>query len=308
MMAPLKSTHTYRSVAASLIGLLNISELSAQTRLEARIETRAKARAEISAQDVQDLIRADGANTRAALYQVTNCKGIAVISHGAGGSESGYSYLAKALQEQAWFTVVPGHRESGIPALRQQMNGKGIKAGLANLITDASAYRGRFMDIEAALAYARQHCHTDTTVLIGHSMGAATTMLLAGAHNKLALQAPSLPFDAYVAMSPQGVGSIFPSHAWSGISKPVMTMTGTKDTELGGLAWETRLDPFKDMQPPCKWSAVIDGATHMSFSGMTRDKQEKELIISTTLHFLDQIKNRQCSLPAVIAGIEIKSK
>ena len=85
-------------------------------------------------------------------------------------------------------------------------------------------------------------------------------------------------------------------------------MTGTKDTELGGLVWETRLDPFKDMQPPCKWSAVIDGATHMSFSGMTRDKQERELIINTTLSFLNQIKSRQCAQPAAIAGIEIKSK
>ena len=70
-----------------------------------------------------------------------------------------------------------------MPALRQHMKGKGIiggKNGLSSLVTDDGAYRGRFLDIQAALQYAQQHCASDTTILLGHSMGAATTMLMAG--------------------------------------------------------------------------------------------------------------------------------
>ena len=265
-----------------------------------------------STTETQHLHREDGTETLASIYPVANCKGIAIISHGAAGSETGYVYLAKALQEQAWYTVVPGHRESGMPALRQHMKGKGIigglKNGLSSLVTDDGAYRGRFLDIQAALQYAQQHCASDTTILLGHSMGAATTMLMAGAKNNLELQAPKLHFDAYVAMSPQGVGSIFPQHAWASISAPVLSMTGTKDTELGGLSWQTRLDPFNDMQAPCKWSAVVEGATHMSFGGMTRNATEKSLILDTTLHFMEQIKLRRCDAPTTRAGIELKTK
>ncbi|TXI90458.1 MAG: alpha/beta hydrolase [Burkholderiaceae bacterium] len=261
---------------------------------------------------VKQLPREDGKSTPTAVYPVANCIGIAIISHGAGGSESGYSYLAKALQQKSWYTVVPGHQESGIPALRQHIKDTGrragIKAGLAALITDKSAYQGRFADIQAALQVAKQQCTSDTTILLGHSMGAATTILLAGAKNKLDVQVPQLAFDAYVAMSPQGVGSIFPAHAWSGIAAPVLTMTGTKDTELGGAPWQTRLEPFKDMQAPCKWSAVIDGATHMSFGGMTRNATEKSLILQTTLSFMEQIKLRKCDPPASTAGLELKTK
>jgi predicted dienelactone hydrolase len=260
-------------------------------------------------QEVVEVKRVDDKWVTMAVYRPKqDCQGIAIISHGAGGSENGYAFLAKALQAQDWLSVVPGHQESGIAGLRQHMNGKGIRAALASLITDNKAYLGRFMDIQAALNLARQHCPAKPQVMIGHSMGAATTMLAAGALNRLQLETPTFNFDAYIALSPQGVGSIFPPHAWQHIQHKVLLMTGTRDTDLGGANWQTRLDAFRDMSGPCKWSAVIDGATHMSFAGNTNSDKEKSLITNTILQFIQHNQQRSCPLPNLVGGINLSSK
>ena len=53
---------------------------------------------------------------------------------------------------------------------------------LTELVTTASAYQGRFMDISMARAWGKNNiAQVHYKVLLGHSMGAATTMLLAGA-------------------------------------------------------------------------------------------------------------------------------
>lgn len=261
------------------------------------------------AQERVELVRADGHTIANSDYRPSqNCLGIAIISHGAGGTENGYSYLAKALQMRQWLAIVPGHQESGLSALKEHMRSKGLRSGLASLITDRQAYLGRFMDLQAALSYAQQICAHKPQVLIGHSMGAATTMLAAGAHNRLQLDTPSFNFDAYIALSPQGVGSIFPEKAWRDIQRKVLVMTGTRDTELGGASWQTRLDSYADMPPGCKWRAVVDAATHMSFAGNNNSAQEQRLIINTIWQFIESDRATQCPLPPSESGTELKSK
>jgi dienelactone hydrolase len=197
-------------------------------------------------------------------------------------------------------------------ALRQHMKGKalfrGVEQGLEALVTDKAAYLDRFLDIQAALLWAQNQCSNPARYLIGHSMGAATLMLEAGAKNKLGLNTPAEKFDAYIAMSPQGVGSIFPAQAWHQINAPVLIMTGTQDKELGGLPWQTRTEPYEDMPAGCKWLGVIDGATHMSFAGRGRGKQEEALIVNTVLSFMRSSKDQSCIPPASPAGLELKNK
>ncbi len=38
---------------------------------------------------------------------------------------------------------------------------------------------------------------------------------------------------------------------------------------MGG-SWQTRTEPYRDMQPGCKWLAVIYGVTHMNLDGVQR--------------------------------------
>lgn len=261
-----------------------------------------------SSQSLLTVTRQDRVKVQMNAYQPEShlCLGTAIISPGAGGSESGYEYLAKALSETGWLAIVIGHQESGRGAVRKLVRERGLKAGLSELVTDPSAYEGRFMDIDAARQWAASLCKSPFAVLIGHSMGAATAMLEAGAENKLGLNGKD-SFNAYVALSPQGSGSIFPRDAWRRINKPVLTLTGTRDSGLDSQ-WASRMEPFDNMPPGCKWLGVIDGATHMNFAGRGISGRTENLTTRTILSFLKNAKEGDCGVPPSERGIEIRAK
>lgn len=235
------------------------------------------------------------------------CRGIAIISPGAGGSEQGYRYVGEAMSSLGYLAVVVGHPESGRDALREHVRGKNLSAGLAELITQPQAYRGRFMDIVASRQWANERCTAIGSLLIGHSMGAATAMIEAGARNKLGLQGAD-SFNAYIALSPQGAGIIFPVDAWSNIGKPVLLLTGTNDSELGSASWETRTEPFKNMPAGCKWLGVIDQARHLDFSGHGMSRKTEKLTSEAIGEFLNAIHQGDCGSAVRLQGMELKTK
>jgi len=261
------------------------------------------------AEETVSLRRADGATLEAVAYPPASppCQGIALISPGAGGSAQGYRYLGDAMASFGYLAVVIGHPESGRKALREHLRGQGLRAGLQDLITEPEAYEGRFMDIAAARRWASARCLGPDTILIGHSMGAATVMIEAGARNRLGLEG-SDAFAAYIALSPQGSGPIFPANAWTGLRKPMLLLTGTRDTELGGGSWETRTEPFAGMPPGCKWLGVIDGATHMNFAGNGLAQRTEALATQTIGAFLDGRRRGACTPPPRARGIEITAR
>ena len=269
-----------------------------------------------SAADRVSLQRADGKILPALVYAPSHaCQGIAIISHGAGGSELGYGYLARFMASQDYLTVVPGHQESGLGALQKSGTGQGNRDALMNLVANKSAYTARLMDISAARQWAAPRCNGKAAILLGHSMGAATVMMVAGAENYMGiddnqrkvLQLDSV-FDRYVALSPQGKGVIFPHHAWSGIQRPVLMMTGTKDDSLGGGSWKRRTEAFADMPVGCKWLGVIDGATHMNFAGYDLSSQNAANITQTMTAFLRATPEKSCQAPAPTIGLSLSAK
>jgi len=258
------------------------------------------------AQESLQLARADGATVAARAYRpAAACAGVAIVSHGAGGSASGYRYLADTLRRDGWLAVVPGHDESGFAAVSRRVVGKGIRGGLVDIVTDPAAYRARFADIAAALAWAAPLCESHRSVLVGHSMGAATAMLEAGAANRLGLGGADR-FDAYVAISPQGPGSIFPPGAWHAIAKPVLFVTGTRDGALEG-DWTSRRLPFDDSAPGCKWLAVIDDATHLQFAGLGASAQTERLTEVVVGAFVDGVRQGRCGTPPAAPKLAVQS-
>lgn len=255
------------------------------------------------------LQRQDQKFLQATAYEpaAANCRGIAIISPGAGGTEQGYRYLGEALSSVGYLSVVVGHQESGRRALREHLRGNGLREGLAELITEPDAYRGRFMDIAASVKWAERRCNSSEKLLIGHSMGAATVMIEAGARNKVGVQGTD-SFNAYIALSPQGTGSIFPGNAWSGIRRPVLLITGTRDTELGGASWETRTEPFRNIPPGCKWLGVIDGASHLNFAGIGMSRKTETLTVQTISAFLDGLRAGDCRPRGQVAGLDLSTK
>jgi len=259
--------------------------------------------------DLINLQRQDSKTGSAKVFMPTasECKGVAIISHGAGGSEKGYTYLGTAMSSFGYLAVVVGHQESGFQAVQELIGGKTLSDGLAKLITDPKAYQARFMDIAVAKDWAQGQCNSKVAVLIGHSMGAATVMMQAGALNKLNI-AEVPKFTAYIAISPQGSGLIFPENAWNDINQPVLMLTGTQDKELGGLSWQTRTEPFNNMKSGCKWLGVIDGATHMNFAGRGISKKTETLTSQVIREFLTGVQASDCKLLNQISGITISVK
>jgi predicted dienelactone hydrolase len=265
--------------------------------------------ANASAQETVSLMREDQKVTAVLAYapKLLACSGIAIVSPGAGGSEHGYRYLGEALSALGYLTIVTGHQESGTRVLREHLLRDGMQRGLAKLITDPNAHRSRLMDVASAQRWAFERCGSSESILIGHSMGAATVMLEAGARNNVGASGAN-SFSTYIALSPQGSGLIFPENAWADIKAPVLMLTGTRDMELGGASWETRTEPFKSMATGCKWLGVIDGATHMNLAGIGRSQSVEVLTTQTITAFLDGLHRGDCRLKKPIEGIEVKTK
>lgn len=254
--------------------------------------------------------RADGAQTPLRVYSpsANRCAPLALISPGAGGSEDGYKYLAKALQEDGWQAIVIGHKESGLGALRADMHeSHGLKKGLRELVNDPAAYSARLMDIAATLDWAGRSCKAPFVALLGHSMGARTVMVEAGTKNKLGVKGQDR-FDAYVAMSPDGPDSMFPENAWTGIQKPMLILTGTRDKSMQTGEYNSRTIPYDNMPSGCKWLGVIDGATHMNFAGIGFAGATEKLTLLEMRAFLDGLRGGKCGGPVKAEGIALKSK
>lgn len=262
-----------------------------------------------SAQQLVQAPREDGASTPLQVYAPTNesCPPLAVISPGAGGNENGYQYLAEGMQASGWRAIVIGHKESGGAALRSDMrDARGMKSGLEELVNDPKAYDARSMDRGAALKWAASSCKAPFVALLGHSMGARTVMVEAGAKNNFGIKGPDR-FDAYVALSPDCPGKMFPANAWSGIRKPVLMLTGTRDKSLDG-DWKSRTIPYQSLPAECKWLGVIDEASHLNFAGVGFAGSTEKLVLLETKAFLNSLRAGNCGTPVPADGITMQSK
>jgi predicted dienelactone hydrolase len=260
------------------------------------------------AQDRIAVQRSDGAQTPLLVYETASaeCNALAVFSPGAGGTENGYAYLAQGLSGQGWLVLVMGHKESGPKTLRHEVFSQGIHGGLKDMVTSREMQQDRMLDLTAALNWSAQRCPHAYRVLLGHSMGSDTVMFEAGARNLLEIQGANR-FDAYVAISPSGHGSIFPSGAWHDIQRPLYVLSGTRDTGLEGN-WQWRTEPFEDLPSGCHWLGVIDGATHMNFAGVGMAGATKHLTLDSIAAFLERARSGQCAAPALGKGISLQSK
>lgn len=232
--------------------------------------------------------RGDGATIDAKVLDAPGCAPIAIISHGLGGSLSGNAPLATALNRAGFRVIVPSHAESGPTLLRQALtSGNRPRVGIANAAADPAAHRARMSDLDAILSAELKRCAVPFKVIAGHSMGARTVLVEAGATNT-ARVAGQNRFDAYIAISPQGEGNdFFPQGAMARLGRPVLMITGTEDRSVDG-GYETRLSTFDGLMPGRKRLAVIEGASHRDLGGNSRDIGALVGVIA--VEFLRQIR------------------
>jgi len=263
------------------------------------------------AQEKTSTTRADGARVPLTVYEPARAEGcppLALLSPGAGGDERGLRYLGEALSAQGWRAIAIGHRESGPAALKRDiMQARGIHAGVEKMVYDPALYRARFMDIDAARQWAQSRCRAPFTALIGHSMGAHTVQLEAGAQNQLGLR-PSGGFDAYVALSPAGADPVFPPGASASIRAPIMMITGTRDDGLNG-DYRWRMHAF-DALPAghCDRLAVIDGASHMNFAGAFFAGKTTAAVVPLVETWLAGVRTGRCAPAPQLTGVRVVTK
>jgi pimeloyl-ACP methyl ester carboxylesterase len=254
----------------------------------------------------QGLQRSDGATTPVKRYGPQGgCGPAMIMSPGFGGDESGNAGFASAMAAKGWRVVVMGHRESGRQAFREAIFSASPKQGVIEATTTPAKHIARFRDLDAVIADLTRSCRPSRFVLAGHSMGAMTTMLEAGAVARFGRFGGNR-FDAYVAISPQGVGFTYATGAWANVTKPVLMITGTRDLGTdGGI--ETRLSAFEGLPPGRKRLAILPGAGHLILGG-NNDNDVTRILAALTFEFVNGTAGGKALPVSAVRGIDIRDK
>lgn len=211
------------------------------------------------------------------------CRSTVIMSHGLGGSHEAFSPYAKAMAKAGYRIVIMDHGEKDRGHILRVL----FKSDPGSVLREEKRWNRRFQDLDATYRFATRYCRPEKLILAGHSMGAAIAMLEAGAKG-LVNYGGQDRFDAYIALSPQGIGWIFESGAWEGIKKPVLMITGTKDKTLG-KSYKTRLEAFTQMPNGHKRLVVIGGADHLNIGGRANE-QTQNLIANIIIEFLEDYR------------------
>ncbi|GAA0296271.1 acetylhydrolase [Sphingomonas oligophenolica] len=199
---------------------------------------------------------------------------VILFSHGLGGSLDAGTIWAEAWVRDGNAVIHLQHAgsDSSIIAngtFRSAMSAQQLEARTRDVhfVLDALATRRR----EGACDLSR--IDLARIGMSGHSFGAQTTLAIAGTHYP---QARLQPFDrrvkAAIAFSPQPSIGVPDSVAFSGITMPFFSVTGTRDELpwLNKVTAEDRQRPFRAMPAGGKYLLVLAGANHGIFSGQGR--------------------------------------
>jgi predicted dienelactone hydrolase len=216
---------------------------------------------------------------------------VLIYSHGLGGSYKTKIYLANFLTSHGFICIHLTHygsdsslidltkpREEIIKALKKAVTMK----TMLDRPKDVSKVLDSLEELETVYAELKGKMDKNNIGLHGHSFGAFTTLLTAGAFQQ---KAKSLggPFldprpKAFIAMSPQGTRpGVDPKEVYSGITRPFMSMTGSEDNDpiQVGRTPESRTIPYHNMPPGDKYLVWIIGGHHSTF-GDPRPTQTKK--------------------------------
>ena len=250
---------------------------------------------------------------------------VVVFSHGLGGSKMGYGYLGRAWAAHGYVSIHPSHREN-VPfgAVDAEQPTLATLRAMKGAIDDPANWEARPRDLAAVIDALPElqipalegKLDAARLAIAGHSYGAYTALLCAGA--RVRLGAWSRDFRerrarAFIALSPPGNGSRgLDDSSWARIEAPVLCVTGSRDGGFQGQPPEWREESFRAMRPPDKTLVVVEGAEHFTFSGgrprRAADPAHLRDIEAATLWFLDRhLTDSERPLPA-LPGSRVEQK
>lgn len=202
-----------------------------------------------------------------------------VFSHGLGGSRNGYQYLGRFWASHGYASLHVQHIGSDNGLWRGNPLGLTMRLSAAAQDSEAMA---RAKDVSFALtellALPSMQGRLDATRIVaaGHSYGANTTMLLAGAlvpgkgENGQTLNLKDTRIKAAIIMSaPPFYGFINPGAILGNIAMPTLHITATGDDILVpgyGSGYEDRVNVFNAMGDARKTLVVFAGGSHSIFT------------------------------------------
>ena len=195
---------------------------------------------------------------------------VVVFSHGDGGSGDDARPLARFWATRGFVVLAPSHRDP--PSAKNGVDPRAWEARARDLsfVIDSLAGIG---DRVAPLA---GKLDAGRVGVGGHSYGAYTAGLLAGATieapkgskgEKTKNFADPRP-KAFLLLSPPGAGLRgWTSGSWSDVTRPLLVVTGSRDKGSKGQPPSWRLDAFRLSPPGEKFALVLEGASHLSYTG-----------------------------------------
>jgi pimeloyl-ACP methyl ester carboxylesterase len=251
------------------------------------------------------LPRADGGSTPVRIFgPASGCHPTAIMSHGFGGDENGNAGVAAVLGRRGWRVIAMSHRESGRGRISEALLSGSPRRNVIGSANDPALHRLRFLDLDAAVIEARRPCRPPQMILVGHSMGAMTTMLEAGARARFGAFGGDR-FDLYVPISPQGIGVTYAAGAWSGVRRPVLMITGTSDRGADG-DYRTRLSAFEGLPQVQKRLAIIPDATHIQLSGGPNSPHSET--VAELIDGFARAARAKSWPPPLVAGVDIRDR
>ncbi|MBI4880308.1 MAG: chlorophyllase [Planctomycetes bacterium] len=203
---------------------------------------------------------------------------VIVFSHGMFGSRKGYAPLVEHWASHGFVVLQPTHLDSlELESPAERALGGPIGRRVRDP-AEASSWRDRVEDVAFVLDLLETlpdlveelagRIDRERIGVGGHSFGAHTTILVAGATLKVPLLRKRLDLSdprpiAFLVLSPQGPGNGLDATSFAGITRPTLFVTGSRDASPrdGRLpAW--RRQAFELSPPGERCLLWLEGADH----------------------------------------------
>ncbi|WP_102225366.1 alpha/beta hydrolase family protein [Acidimangrovimonas sediminis] len=260
-------------------------------------------------------------------------KGYAIFCHGLGASGRDYAKLSERWARGGYLVIHPTFADSveavvaADPALapgadlERWTEDPRLRQRLYEALHSAPYWVDRIRIVRGVLdrleTIVAATCGPQAAPLrgaiAGHSFGAYTAQLLAGAEVDLPGEGPAQfregRFSAAILLSAQGRDQQgLRAGSWDGIEGPMLNVTGTRDGGAKGQDWHWKTEPYDLAPPGDKYLAVLEGADHF-LGGIARPNQspapaQGAAVRALTLAFLDTYLADEAEAKAWLASAD----
>ena len=198
--------------------------------------------------------------TTAALHPVI------IFSHGRGVTNRDYIGLSAFWASHGYVVIKPNHRDTA-------QEGAAAVDERRNRVRDITAIIDALPRIHETFPELEGRVDVNRVGVGGHSYGAYAALLVGGAEafveGGASRRAGDSRVKATVAMSPAGTNETLGlrRESFTGLTGPVLYVTGSYDLGAQGQPAEWRREPFDFGPAGDKWFVSIIGARHSTFTG-----------------------------------------